>query len=465
MKANNKNNDIVLIIDKDRLKAYVEISAPEKEEQACTLEDVEQALIARNIKAFILDNIKEAIRPENWGKQFLVAEGKAAQDGVDAEIEFKFPLSGEEARPRIDEKGNADYHELGLINNVKKGQLLVQKIPATSGIAGVNVYGEEIHPRPGKDKPLPRGKNTFADDDNLKLYAAIDGHVSLKENRVIVSPVFEVSGDVDFSSGDLNFLGDIRIRGSVNSGFKVIAAGDIEVGGFIEGAQVIADGDILVKGGITTGAKGIVKAGGTVAARFIENSFVEAGRDVLVREAIMQSQIKAGGSVRVTDKKATIVGGIIQASQEVESKVLGSQLATQTVVEVGVNPHLRNEYLALVRMQTEKKALAEKMSQNIQVYQRSGISPDSLSSNKKLALIKLLDDFKNLRSELTEIEKRIIELEEEFLKIHSARVKASEIVFPGVRICIGQAIYIVNDPIKYSAFILEEGEVKLTSLR
>ena len=45
----------------------------------------------------------------------------------------------------------------------------------------------------------------------------------------------------------------------------------------------------------------------------------------------------------------------------------------------------------------------------------------------------------------------------------TARVRALEVTYPGVRISIGSAIYIINDPIKFSQFVLEEGEVKLAS--
>ena len=87
------------------------------------------------------------------------------------------------------------------------------------------------------------------------------------------------------------------------------ADGDVEINGFIEGAEVISNGSIFVRGGITTGNKGIVKAAGDIVARFVDNSQIEAGGDILIGEAIMQSTVKAGGSVRVRDRKATILGG------------------------------------------------------------------------------------------------------------------------------------------------------------
>jgi hypothetical protein len=178
----------------------------------------------------------------------------------------------------------------------------------------------------------------------------------------------------------------------------------------------------------------------------------------------MQSYVKAGGSVRVNDRRATIVGGVIQAAYEVESKTIGSQLATQTIIEVGLNPSYREEYGQLHKTRTEKAKALDTLNHNLQVYQKTGINVNNISDKKRLALIKLLDQYKKMRQELSSIDERIAFLESEFQHINAARIKALEIVYPGVRITIGQSIYVVNDIIRFAQFVLDEGEVRLTSL-
>ncbi|MGS0764286.1 DUF342 domain-containing protein [Syntrophomonas curvata] len=455
-----------VFIDKDLLKAYVEIVPPTEGGNQCTLETVTKALADKQVVYGVNeDYLKEALEEKNWGYKILVAEGKPAVNGKDAKIIYKFPLPSERRGPKIDEKGSVNYHDLGLIHNVKMGQLLVEKIPGDDGIPGTSVLGMELPPKKGKDIRLPRGSNTVADEDELNLYATIDGHVTVVDHKVTVNPVLTVSGDVDYSTGDIDFVGNISINGSVNSGFKVRSGGDIEIRGFIEAAEVAARGSIMVKGGITGCMKTLVKAEESIYAHFVENSRLDAGRDVIIREAVMQSYIKAGGSIKVSDRKALIVGGTIQAGREVEAKVIGSQLATQTIVEVGVNPHLRDEYQMLNRVKNDKKKTMDTINHNLQVFQKSGISPEHLSEKKKMELIKMLDSLKSLRQELEQITERIVFLENEFQKTQAAKVRVLEVVYPGVRISIGQSIYIVNDPIKYSEFILDQGEVRLTSLR
>ncbi len=462
----SQNGQAKVTISRDQLKAFLTVTAPVGSGVGCTMEEVKKSLANHNVVFGLIEgNISEALMESNWEQEFLIAEGKPPVNGIDAKIEYRFPLPKERIGPKVDEQGNVDYHDLGLIFNVRKGSPLAERIPPTEGTPGTSVTGTEIGAKNGKDIRLPKGKNTVVDTEEKLLYAVIDGNVTITDNKIVVDPLLQIAGDVDYSSGDIDFVGDVMINGNVNTGFKVKAEGNIEIRGFIEGAEVTAGGSVLVKGGITGGVKGIVRARENVSCRFVENSRVEAGKDVIVKDSIMQSFIKAGGSVRVNDKKAIIVGGIIQAFQEVESKVLGSQLATQTIVEVGINPHYREEYQKILKVKTEKKRVFDNLSNNLQVFQKSGISPENLSESKRLTLLKMLEEFKKLRQEMTEMDERTLYLEEQFNRVSAAKVKVLETVYPGVRISIGQAIYIVNDAIKYAAFILDQGEVRLTSLR
>ncbi len=460
------DGEALVVIDPNRMNAYLTITAPVGDGNPCTRDKAMQALTNSRV-VFGIDEkrLLEALKDYNWGKTLLVASGQEPRHGEAAKIIYHFPGADMRNGPRMDENGTVDFKDLGLINNVRSGELLAEKIPMTEGVPGMDVTGVPLVARKGKDVILSAGKNTRLDPSGHYLFALTDGHASIIGNSVEVSPVFTVRGDVDYSSGDIDFVGTVRILGNVMTGFKVKAEGDIEIGGSVEGAEVIACGSILVRGGIGGGLKGFVKAQGNITARFVENARLEAGMSVFVKEAIIQSQVKAGSMVKVTDKKALIVGGLIQAAREVESKILGSQLATQTVVEVGVNPHYRDEYQRILKERREKKQTLSNINQGLKNYQRLLNNPETLSDKQKLSLMKLLESCKVLRQELDEMEKRMEFLEDEFESSQNAQVKAHDLAYPGVRISIGKSIYIVNDPIKYSAFAMERGEVRVVPLR
>ncbi|MGE5397867.1 MAG: FapA family protein [Chitinophagales bacterium] len=420
-------------------------------------------------EAGVVEGIKseaviEATAESNWGKQVRVAIGISAKDGEDGRIDYRFTLPQEKAKLVELEDGRVDYRNLNLITNVQQGELLAVRILPKLGSPGVSVTGKPMLPRMGKNIPLPRGKNTMTDDDGNYLYARACGHVSIIDGKVSVDQVYEIKGDVDYSSGNIDFVGNVHVRGNVTSGFEVKAGGDIQVDGIIEAARLEAAGDVLVKNGVAGGHKAVVRAGGSIYARFIENALIEAINSIIVSDAIVQSTIRAGEYIKVEGKKGTIVGGFLQASEEITAKVIGSNLSPQTVLEVGVNPQLREEYRTVFQLHQEKRRSFEALSQQIQVYQKSALSTD-LPEKKKLAIIKLLEDYKVIKDELRHLEQRKDEIENELSRMQRGCVKVFDIIYPGVQIIIGQAIYTVNDPIKFAMFVLDQGDIRVGTYR
>ncbi len=460
------NCPIKVHIEDNKLRAFIRIPAPLEPDFSLKYDDIAKILSDCKIVYGIKEaNIRKALQEKQWEQQILAAEGIAPVEGRDAELIYEYQINGGGDWSNLQNAAFVDFHNLNLVKNVKKGDLLVRKIPLNPSSDGVDVLGSPLIPAAPKDIPLPKGKNTSADEAAQCLYADIDGHVSILDGKVTITEIYTVTGDIDYSCGNIDFVGTVIVNGNVNPGFKIYAGGDIEVKGSVNSAEVKAQGNIMVQGGITGGMKARVVAGESIAARFIENAFVEAGENVLVKEAIIQSQVKAGKSIKVTNNKAIIVGGLIQAGELVESRVLGSQLATQTLIEVGVNPYLKDQYQLLMKKQTEKEKELRNISQNLQVIQRSGITIENLNEKKKATLIKLLDYYQVLRNELQEIETSLEEILSQLTRYQAAEIKVLDIVYPGVRITLRDLIHVVNDPIKYARFIIDAGEVKLTSLR
>ena len=79
---------------------------------------------------------------------------------------------------------------------------------------------------------------------------------------------------MDFSTGDINFLGDVCIHGDICSGFTVRAIGNITVGGVVEACTVEAGGDLVVSGGVQGDNQAVIRAQRNIFAKFIENSCV-----------------------------------------------------------------------------------------------------------------------------------------------------------------------------------------------
>ena len=241
------------------LEQYLEVSLSDDKMTAYLLiGDVDQNIqfTENELLQFLRNNqvqygLKEEVlrdiarRPLLYTKEpVVVAIGKEPVDGTDGKVELLMVMKGS-SRPLEQDDGSVDLKEIQQLNNVTRGQRIAMRKPATSAIAGINVRGEEVKGRDGKEARLKLGKNVVTDDEEVAAYAAIDGLIVKTEgDKLNVFPVYEVNGDVDYRTGNIDFVGTVVIRGNVLTGLRIKAAGDIRVIGGVEGAQLEAQGSI-----------------------------------------------------------------------------------------------------------------------------------------------------------------------------------------------------------------------------
>jgi len=74
---------------------------------------------------------------------------------------------------------------------------------------------------------LSAGKNVRVSEDRLHFFAEINGCPIVETDRlgerISVSELFYVSGDLDLSVGNIDFDGIVEIGGDVEDGFKIKA--------------------------------------------------------------------------------------------------------------------------------------------------------------------------------------------------------------------------------------------------
>ncbi|MDN5330920.1 MAG: uncharacterized protein PWP45_145 [Tepidanaerobacteraceae bacterium] len=404
------------------------------------------------------DKINEMLKKGIYNTPVEIARGIEPKEGKDGEIVYRVEIN-KELKPKITEDGRVDFHDLGFITNVEKGQLLAEIIPPEKGSPGKTVTGKVLPAKDGKPVRLRQGKNVVLSDDGKFLYSTIDGHPVIGEDRISVLPVMEIKGDVGPSTGDIDFVGSVKVYGNIKSGYKIKAEGDIEVEGYVEAAELISGGKVFLKRGIRGMGKGMVKAAVDIIAKFVENSTLEAGKNIIVNEAIMHSLVSAGNKIEVKGKKGLLVGGSARAGKEINAKVIGSPMATVTIVEAGVNPGYKrkiyeiNQELEsvesnLVKIKTALDIMAKQANKGIEAPERTN-------------LIKRL---KESEAELLE-KKKALEEEKERLTLlietmARAKISACDTVFPGVNIVIGNASMRLKDRFEHVTFYNHEGQIK-----
>lgn len=443
-------------VSQDKLKAYL-IIAPFKNGESLTMADIQGVLQEQNILYGVKEEaLSQALEKQNLYSEILVAEGTKPEEGENARLEFHFNPKGIELKPQELEDGSVDFYNLNLIQSVESGQILVEKIPATAGINGKNVYGEETKAKPGKDIRLPQGQNTQAVEEYTKLIATKSGHVVYSNGRVNVLNVYEVRGDVDFSTGNIKYMGNVIVRGTVKSNFSVEATGDVEIYGNLEGT-VISESNIQVKKGIV---RGTAYAKGNVVARYIENSQVISGDSITVAEAIMHSVCKAGRKITVSSKKGLLVGGSATAGEEIFAKAIGSNMGTSTVLEVGIRPESREEYKDVCRRLIASQENLDKNNNLIKSLNEMQQKQKGWNQQKEQLLMKARRLQYQLNQEVIQLSARKTELEELFEELQNARIIAENIVYGGVSVSMGKSVYNVTEDLKQVMFSLDGLDIK-----
>jgi len=443
-------------ISPDKLKAYL-IVVPFLEGTPLNSADIEE--ICREQK--IINGLKnesfaKIVEKQTSYGEHLIAEGTKPQDGQNASLVFNFNPKGIELKPHEMDDGSVDFYNLNLIQGVKTGEVLVEKIPFTTGTNGKNVLGEDGMAKPGKDIRLPQGSNTQAIDNYSKLIATKDGHVVYVNGKVNVLATFEVRGDVDFSTGNIKFNGNVVVHGNVKNNFEVEATGDVEIDGNLEGV-VHSDSNIQVKKGIV---RGKAFARSNIYARYIENGQANCGENIVVTEAIMHSTSKAGRKVSVGGKKGLLVGGSCSAGEEIYAKNIGSNMGTSTTLEVGIRPELREEYKDICRRLIQDQENHDKNQKLLKTLQEIKQAGGSLPEAKNELYMKAARLQYQLRQEIEEFTVRKAELEQVFEDMQNARIVAESVICNGVTIYMGKSTFNVTEEMQQVVFTLDGLDIK-----
>ncbi len=451
-----------LEITPDEMKAYVTVSAPILSGRTLDPEEIVSLLEANGVKFGInMEKIESMLEKEQFNIPILVAEGKPPQNGEEGKIDFKFKTDIGDVHYEADESGRVNFKEKDIVQNVVAGQVLAVKVPPTKGIPGRTITNQPIEASDGADIPFEPGKNTILSENGLEIIAQVAGQALFVENKINVEPVYEVSGDVNLETGNIVFLGTIVVKGNIEDGFSVKAAGDIEIYGSVGKAEVEADNNIIVKQGIMGKEEAIIKAGNNLYAKFIENAKVFVSNDVIVREQIIFSQVDAGGRVIVNGKRGYVLGGRIRVAQELNSKNIGAKAYTDTFIESGIDPKSKQKLQDLEEELTSCEEEIHKLTININTLKNLQESEGELSGEKQVIFERLLKLKKEKTELMQEISQDIEELKEYLNKLDSkGKVSAKNFVYPGVDITIKNANLRVKNDFKSVTFVNENGIIR-----
>jgi uncharacterized protein (DUF342 family) len=380
-----------------------------------------------------------------------IAHGKLPTEGKNSYIKFLVESAQDRIlKPKKRDDGSVDMRDLGDIICVKTGDPLAKKIPLTNGIPGYTVTGDILDSTPGSDIEILVGEGTaLSQKNNSILVSTLVGLPRIIENGMEVDSVYYLK-NVDIGTGHVKFKGSVIIDGDIGEGMKVVATGDISIGGFVESATLDAGGDITIAKGIIGKKQEVesvdiskinlsahIKAHGKVFAKYCQYADITCD-SLRIENQIMHSIVKVNKTVWVgREEKANgkLIAGYISAGQSVHAGTIGATSGSMTTITFADRMH---DCLAKIieidqSVKAESDTLLGLKDTVIQLKKRPN------NKVKPEIITKVISTYRYHTQKMAEFSAEKESYKEKLQQyMTSGSVEASEKVYHGVQVIIGE---------------------------
>jgi uncharacterized protein (DUF342 family) len=345
----------------DRLKAFItaEKRAPGIVTREELLKVLEPHLSRDAIHFSVLDDVVQLLSHEKNVEERRIAKGIEPEDGSDARLVYlakryapKRPLGKEEAGGE-NETCFLSLRELHLFDNVRSGNVVARLYPPKQGKPGVDVMGKSIAPKPGQplklqldktlsQKPQAEGSLTFD-----AITAHLDGYLVEEGGKLFVKEELAIAGNIDFHVGNLDFIGQLTVKGDVLPGFTVSAIKGVTILGSVQGGSVSSSkGNVSVKGFVFGGEKGRILCAGDFQCTTARQAHVEALGNITILKEAYDCVLRSQKSVLA--ESGRIIGGKTFAVCGAQALQIGNEAGHSTSIDLCSDVEMTTEYASLV---------------------------------------------------------------------------------------------------------------------
>lgn len=309
-------------------------------------------------------------------KDLCVVKSVPAVDAIQDKFKYN-ELKYEENEESIK---NIDYKNIISIESVKMGDVIAEIIKGSIGSDGITIYAKKI-----KSKQLRELKFKIGDGCRLegnKIIATIDGKPAIKNNTFKVNKLYIINGDVDIKTGNINFIGDVDVKGTVTEGMSVVANSIKVVGGAFKSNISLKDSSRILGNIFTSG----IKIGGQVLnddKKVQELLSLKEQLESLVKNIIflrerklIDNRIPDGNLIKnliETKYKTMIVSCVSVSGLELSSSGEQSKLAKLIRMKlIGLGPINIKKY-------TELGEIIEVINDELEIIKRDGETSSDLT--------------------------------------------------------------------------------------
>lgn len=419
---------ISVSISEDAMQATVELAREAGAGRPLTAEAVSAALAAAGVVRG-LDGaaVAEALRialEGGFSPPIVVARGEPPVAGGGSSVKWLVTLPAAGAAVSIREDGRADYKNQNRFVSVAEGTALAEIVlQGAEGRAGFDVAGKVLDPEKAHAVSLSHDESVREEptDRGVRLCAARTGELIFDGWNLKINSLHAVAGDVGPGTGNINFLGEVRVSGKICSGYAVLGGQDVLVAETAEGALISSGGKAVIGQGIIGAGKGVVRARKTIEAAFVEQATLLAVEDITIRNGCLACNVKTNGRLRLTGEKGHLIGGVCKARLGIEGANIGSERGSRTEISFGQD-YLVMDQIEVTERETEKiKAALLDLDKRIAALMSAKASLDAARA-EKVRLMKIVEKYGM----------RLFTLREKFEAHHGSEIRVRGTVFPGV---------------------------------
>lgn len=244
--------------------------------------------------------------------------------------------------------------QVGRPTMVEAGTTVARVRPGSPGAVGRDLFGATIPVPPSAgSEPVVGMGCTRADD---KIIASASGSLHVTADRIEVVPVLLHEGRYEATMPPIDFAGDVVIVGDVSEGVRVSATHAVLIEGTVESCDITAGADITIAGPVAASGNGRLRAGRTIRAHRAQGAELTAGADIHIDHELSHCVARAAGAIHVGSR---IIGSRVSAVGGLSCESLGSVGAAKTIVEIGIDDQLREDYrrtMPAIELQRKKIA-------------------------------------------------------------------------------------------------------------
>jgi uncharacterized protein (DUF342 family) len=454
-------NDFIFKVSQDDLYVFLEdplIEASVKQKFNDHWKEIKNFLQKEGISALLEE-------PEIIDGKIIVAKGHLPKEGISEKIELlpKFThISAEESSEKSYQEKINLRETFQKIVCAESQEPIAKWYPAIPPTPGINIWGDPIEPPPLKEeRTFELGENVYLDEGDHYIKAKTSGVVIFEKNKLDVLPEYILKGDVDFSTGNIKFVGrKLIIQGDIKFGFSVNCKGDLELKGCTENKVYIFVEGLFICEGVLRGEETKVKVKGSAKIRGAEFANLAVDGDLWIKDYLVFTNTSVIGNIIVTDGKGLIYGGKVTASGDITAKILGHPAQTKTEVFAGYTRDTVESYLYLLEKEEIYIESLKKIKYGIELSEK--LKRDGRFSPKQEGILqKLLAEKEKIEIKLKETKEKINKIKDNLKDLRLKTIKVMQKIYPNVILGIADHTYTneseLSGPI---TFYLEESNIK-----